>query len=147
MDIILSNITSMHWWFDMVFPVAIAALLPKIFRWLSSHAKSLSRSIRAKRLHRIKSIRHDSLLISYEMNRSSAFFVVFVLLAIGTVITLLFTPNQQPRTGSEASVFWLAPIPMFWAELAWLLKARLVRGTLKSRAKLRMASRHGTTGH
>lgn len=138
MGSIVSNLGDLSWWFNIFFPVAVVALLPRLGRLLAAKARLASRRIKAKRLRCVKQLRRDSLRISYEMQKASVFFVVFVLLGVAAVVSLLASPFKGEQLSFATAV---ASLPVLCAEFAWLMKDLLVRDILASRDRLK-AFRH-----
>lgn len=134
MSAIFSNLGDLSWWFNIFFPVAVVALLPRVGRPLVAKVRSVFRGIKAKRIRRVKLLRRDTLRISFEMQKASVFFVVFVLIGVAALVSLLVSPfkGEQLRL-----VTALSSLPVLWAEFAWLMKDLLVRELLISRDKLK----------
>jgi hypothetical protein len=134
MSTILSNLGDPSWWFNIFFPVAAVALLPRIGRPLVAKARSVFRRIKARRLSRVRRLRRDPLRITYEMQKASVFFVVFVLMGVAALVSLLVSPFKGEQLRFAAA---LASFPVLWAEFAWLLKDLLVKDILAYRDRLR----------
>lgn len=134
MGTILSNLGDLSWWFNIFFPVAAVALLPRIGRPLVAKARSVFRRIKAKRIRRVKQLRRDPLRITYEMQKASVFFVVFVLMGVAALVSLLVSPFKSEQLRFATA---LASLPVLWAEFAWLMKDLLVRDLLTSRDRLK----------
>lgn len=138
MGTILSNLGDPSWWFNIFFPVAAVALLARIGRPVVAKARSVFRRAKAKRIRRVKQLRRDPLRITYEMQKASVFFVVFVLMAVAAVVSLLVSPFRSEQLRFAAA---LASLPVLWAEFAWLMKDLLVRDLLASRDRLKSVKR------
>jgi len=137
MNTIFTNLGDISWWFNIFFPVAAVALIPKLIRWVAKFAKSINRRMRLKRLRKIKAIRHNSLAITYEMHKASALFIVFMLAAVGGIVALVTSPLLQQSSRLFPILTSLVAVPVLWAELMWLLKDTFVKDILKARARLR----------
>lgn len=135
MDAIFANLTDPAWWFSIFFPVAVVAILPRVFRWLVRFFRDSMRGRRARRLRRIKVIRRDPVLITYEMQKATAFFVVFILLSISSLAGLVIVSTSQLGQNSYTFKVLLA-VPVLWSEMAWLLKDSFVGEILQYRKKI-----------
>lgn len=76
-------------------------------------------------------------MISYEMQKASVFYVVFVLLGVFWVIALVAVPVQTTST----LIVYMSAVPVLISEFAWLLKDALVREVLKARGRLLLSRR------
>lgn len=132
MDTILENLRDVSWWVGQFLPVAILALAAKVASYVGRRTKKALRGSKARKLRLVKSIRRDDLLISREMLKASALFVVFVMSMITAGVLLLFvgTPDQA------VSVV-VASIPILGSEWAWLSQDSLVKEVLDRRTRLR----------
>lgn len=135
MDAIFANLTDPAWWFSIFFPVAVVAILPRVFRWLVRFFRDSMRGRRARRLRRIKVIRRDPVLITYEMQKATGFFVVFILLSISSLAGLVVVSTSQLGQNSYTFKVFLA-VPVLWSEMAWLLKDSFVGEILQYRKKI-----------
>lgn len=129
MDTILTNLGDPAWWFNILFPGLLVWLLPRVIRKLAAMLGGL----KVRRMRRVKALRRDDLKIAYEMQKASAFYVVFVLSGAAWVVALALLPAEKI---SLAFVYTMG-IPVLWAEFAWLGKDVLVRDVLKARDRLK----------
>jgi hypothetical protein len=135
MDAILNNLSDPSWWFTGLFFVLLALAVPTIFRAAQRWLRSLSRNQRAKRLRLVKRLRRNSLLISYEISKTSANYVLFVLVSFGYLFTLLLTPiHEIIKTSTLLAVLIGSPVLAF--EVIWLLSDSFVKEIIKSREKI-----------
>ncbi len=132
MDTILENLLDVSWWVGQFLPVAMLALAAKVASYMGRRTKKALRGSKARKLRLVKSIRRDDLLISREMLKASALFVVFVVSLITAGVLLLFVGAPHQAVSVIA-----ASIPILWSEWAWLSQDGLVKEVLARRAKLR----------
>lgn len=140
MNAILANLVDPAWWFNIVFAIVLSGALPPALRWLVKQLREASRNRKASRMRKVRAMRRDSLLISYEMQKATAFFVVFVLISISALATLIASPFQKSPHIFNVVTFFVM-LPVLWSELAWLLKDSFVKEVLRSRGKLKSAQK------
>lgn len=128
LETILSNFRDPSWWVTAFFPVLVLWLTPKVFRRLGG----IWGAVRVTRIRRIKGLRWDDLKISFEMQKSSAFYVVFVLLGVFWLLALVVVPVKL--TSSE--LVFASSTPVLISEFAWLLQDSFVRDLLKARDRI-----------
>jgi len=80
-------------------------------------------------------MRRHPLKISYEINKASANYILFMLVALGYFFALLFTPMHEVTKSSKLLSFLFA-VPAFVFEIMWLSADSYVSDLLKSRAKI-----------
>lgn len=80
----------------------------------------------------MKVIRWDDLKISCEMQKASAFYVVFVLLGVFWLLALAVVPVKM----TSSMLVFASSFPVLIAEFVWLLQDSFVRETMKSRDRL-----------
>lgn len=133
MEAILNNFTDLSWWVTGFFPGLVIWLSPRFARKLVA----VFGLAKVKRQKSVKSLRWDDLKISYEMQKATSSYVVFVVLWVFWIIALVAVPVQKTST----MMVYLSAVPVLIAEFAWLLKDALVRDVLKARERLRFLRR------
>lgn len=129
METVLNNFMDLSWWVTGLFPGLVIWLFPRFVRKLIA----VFGRVKVSRLKTVKSIRRDDLKISYEMQKASVFYAVFVLVGVLWSIAVISVPVQKTST----LLVSLSAFPVLIAEFSWLLKDSFVREILKARDRLR----------
>lgn len=134
MDTILNNLSDPAWWFTAFVPTLAIILVPRLWRRLSPKIRQLFRRSRTRSLRRARALRRDDLLISKEMLSAQAAFFVFVMFVAVGLIVLVLSPLSA-RPGVNIQLVLVLSIPIFIAEIVWLLKDVRLQELLKFRRR------------
>lgn len=134
MDTIISNLADPSWWFTGLF---FAGLIWAIRRIRTLGVYSIRRFLKSRRLlrlRRIRSVRTSQAAVMYEIVRSQAYFLVFVLTCVVYLLWYTVTPlsglfREQPLV----ALVFACPIYIF--ELAWLFRESFTRDVIAAHNK------------
>lgn len=143
MEAIVSNLSDPAWWFTAFVPGFVILLVPRLWRHLLPKIRQLFRRSRTRSLRRARTLRRDDLLIAKEMLSAQAALFVFIMFAAVGLVVLVLSPLSA-RPGVNIQLVLVLFIPIFIAEIAWLLRDVRLQELLKYRrrwlAGRRMAS-------
>jgi hypothetical protein len=132
----LANLLDPFWWLTNIgLPTAVALLTPFGWRLLKSRLKELGRAQRYQLMQRVRSVRHDDVLVTSLTLRAQSAFLVFMMCTVALVLLVVLSPFTA---GSRSVLFvLLLSMPVLAAEAIWLHRDHLAREALKSRARFR----------
>jgi ABC-type multidrug transport system fused ATPase/permease subunit len=131
----LANLLDPFWWLTLIPPTAAALLAPLGWRLFIGRLKLFGRAQRYKLMQRVRSVRHDDVLVTSLTLRAQSSFLVFVMCVVALVMLLVLSPFTA---GPKAILFvFLLSIPVLASEAVWLHRDHLARAALKSRARLK----------
>lgn len=145
-----------QWWLSNVastlMGILLTAALPSLYRRAAVVFRSLMgktrgrirtayRTLKLKRLKRVKVLRFDSVAIHRRIAFSYAMLILFMLVGISTIVMLLMLPVGTGSTRAAFVIGIFAAIPALGFEIAWLRASSLVDDLLKLRAKIKSTRR------
>jgi hypothetical protein len=132
----LANLLDPLWWLTNIGLTTAATLLaPLGVRLFVSRLKLLGRAQRYKLMRRVRSVRHDDVLVTSLVLRAQAAFLVFMMCTVALTMLLVLSPFTA---GPKAILFvFLLSMPVLATEAMWLHRDSLARAVLKSRARLK----------
>lgn len=134
MENILQNLSNPDWWFTGLFFSLVAISLPKLIELLKSRTRSAFRGLRLKKLKGIKRQRHNELLIHYELDKISAYFLGMLIIASMFMVVFVASPLIQVLSKSPLLGVLLST-PVYVFEYLWLQQDSYVKELIASRTK------------
>ncbi len=139
MENILNNIIDPSWWFTGLFFVFVSIALASIAKHIPAALKKYFRGVQAKRLIKIKSIRHSYSAVNYEIAKTQSRFILFIMFCGLMLVAFVSGPlNQILEISKLAAAIITSPIYIF--EFIWLKQDSFTRSVINSQRKLRITS-------
>lgn len=136
MDAILNNLIDPSWWFNGIFFVLVAFLLPPLFRYARSSLRKVARNRQAVARRKVKNIRLNAASLSYAIGRANVHYGLFLALSCGYLFVLALLSSAQKGEISVVAAILLS-IPVFIFEFAWIVSDSFVKDAIKARDKFR----------
>jgi hypothetical protein len=145
-----------QWWLSnavsTIMGILLAAALPSLYRRATIGFRALMgrtkgriqkayKSLKLKRLKRVKALRFDSVAIHRRIAFSYAMLILFMVVGIATIVLLLILPPGMGSTRVAFVVGMFAAIPALGFEIAWLRASSQVDDLLKFRARIKPTRR------
>lgn len=145
-----------QWWLSNVVStlmgILLAAALPSLYRRATLVFRLLMgktrgriqrayKSLKLKRLKRVKALRFDSVAIHRRIAFSYAMLILFMVVGIATIVMLLIFPAGMGWTRAAFVIGVFAAIPALGFEIAWLRASSQVDDLLRFRAKIKPSRR------
>jgi CDP-diglyceride synthetase len=135
MDTILLNITNPSWWFTGLFFIFVAFAIKPVGKFILTFVKRLFKGWRLKRLKKIRSLRISLASITYEVVRSHAYFVIFLLLCLLYMFWYTASPLTELVKTSPIAAMILS-LPIYIAEIIWIYRDAFSKDLVKEHNKL-----------
>ena len=132
MNAILTNLCDPSWWFTGIFFILVALALPPILGKAKIWLSSITRGISARKLRAIKRIRRDPLLISYEISKESANYILFMLVCFVYLFSFLLIIHKI-----STMIALIISLPLYMFEIRWIQTNIFVKEILDSRDKIK----------
>lgn len=135
MESIITALKDPGEWFKPIFFWLVILAIQKAYQKVPSGIKGVTRKNRLNRLKKISRERRSDFHVYSAINRSHANYTLFMLLSVGYLFGILFTPIRQvANTSIPLGILFGAPVIGF--EVAWLLSDSYATALIKARHSL-----------
>lgn len=134
MEIILLNLTDPAWWFTGMFFILVALGVKPVGKFGLKRSRSLLQGRRLKRIKKIRTLRMSLASVTYEVVRTHAYFIMFLLLCLLYMFWYTASPLSAIAKDSPIAAMVLS-LPIYIAEIAWLLKDSFSKDLIKEHNK------------
>ena len=135
MEAILKSLTDPSWWFNGLFFVIVAFLLPPLVRKVKLTLRRVARGWQAAGRKRVRRVRLNSGLLAYAIGRANVHYALFLSLAFGYMFVLVLLAAAHPNGKVPAVVPLALSFPVFIFEFAWIISDSFVKEVIKARRR------------
>jgi len=140
MDNILNNIADPSWWFTGLFFVFVSIALASVAKHIPAALKKYFRGVQAKRLRKIKSVRHSYSAVNYEIAKTQSRFILFVMVCGLMLVSFVSGPLNQILEVSKLAAAIISS-PIYIMEFVWLKQDLFTQSIINSQRKLRITNK------
>lgn len=131
MDELFAAFTSKNVWAGVV----LTFILKYGFLFISKSTKKIIHGSKVRELRKVKSIRHNQDLVTFEIIKTNAYYLVFMGCCALYLILLTMGP-LRPLAEITLPGTLLISSPVFITELLWLFQSGYTKKLIECRAKL-----------
>ena len=135
METIISNLQTPSWWFTGLFFVFLIFVFQKASQYVPKLMIGFIKKRKLQRLKVYRKLRYSQASITLSIIKAHSYFVIFI--AVCCMYLVWFTSSQMSGLlKTDPLLFIFLTLPIYIAELAWLLKDKYAEGLVLEHNKV-----------